>query len=157
MDKENQQPVHLTFHKIEKPGGMPAWTSVNEVVQFFHETMVPYEDTVEDINAAMDYMFSQEEYAGGFLMLAEAEGKLAGAVLMLNTGMGGYVPENLLLLISVDPARRGQGIGGRLMERCFAECQGDVKLHVDFDNPAKRLYERMGMEHVYAEMRLKRK
>lgn len=157
MDTANKQPVHLTFHKIEKPGGMPGWTSVNEVVQFFHETMQPYEDSVEDINAALDYMFAQSEYAGGFLLLAETGGRLAGALLMLNTGMGGYVPENLLLFVSVDPALRGQGVGGRLIERSFSECEGDVKLHVDFDNPARRLYERMGLKHVYAEMRLKRK
>jgi ribosomal-protein-alanine N-acetyltransferase len=156
MDNGRQQPTIITFHKIEKPGGIPGWTSLGDVAQFFHETMQPYEDSLEDINAALDYMFSQEQYAGGFLMLAEAEGRLAGALLMLNTGMGGYVPENLLLFVSVDPALRGQGVGGRLIERSFNECEGDVKLHVDFDNPAKRLYERMGMKHVYAEMRLKR-
>ncbi|MDK2978441.1 MAG: hypothetical protein PWP52_1155, partial [Bacteroidales bacterium] len=32
----------------------------------------------------------------------------------------------------------------------------DVKLHVEYDNPAKRLYERLGMTTKYAEMRLKK-
>jgi ribosomal protein S18 acetylase RimI-like enzyme len=56
----------------------------------------------------------------------------------------------------VDPETRGRGIGGALIERCLAEADGDVKLHVDYDNPAKRLYERLGFTSKYAEMRWKR-
>lgn len=157
MDTSNQQTTETTFLKVTREDALPDWATREILVDFFHETMKPYEDTKEDINSALDYMFSQDRYAGGYLMLAGQGGKLAGAVLMLHTGMGGYVPEDILLFISVDPELRGQGIGGRLMEQCWKESKGDVKLHVDFDNPAKRLYERMGMEHVYAEMRLKRK
>ena len=46
-----------------------------------------------------------------------------------------------------------RGIGGRLIEHCLGLCNGDVKLHVEYDNPAKRLYERLGFESKYAEMR----
>ena len=34
-----------------------------------------------------------------------------------------------------------------------ASVEGDTKLHVEYDNPAKRLYERLGFENKYAEMR----
>jgi GNAT superfamily N-acetyltransferase len=156
MDSSNQPTTDISFLKVTREGELPAWATRETLVDFFHETMKPYEDTREDINSALDYMFSQDRYAGGYLMLGKLNGKLAGAVLMLHTGMGGYVPEDILLFISVDPELRGKGIGGRLMEQCWQESPGDVKLHVDFDNPARRLYERMGMKHVYAEMRLKR-
>ena len=72
---------------------------------------------------------------------------------MLDTGMEGYIPENLLLMVSVDPDRRGQGIGKKIIERALAECDGDVKLHVEYENPARRLYERVGFTSKYAEMR----
>ncbi|MCB9367061.1 MAG: GNAT family N-acetyltransferase [Calditrichaeota bacterium] len=118
--------------------------------------MKPWHDRPEDIRRGLDYAFSKAEGKGGFLMLAEQEGKLAGALLMLDTGMGGYVPENLLLFVSMDPALRGKGVGSQLIERSFAECKGAIKLHVDYDNPAKRLYERLGFKNKYAEMRLAR-
>ena len=71
----------------------------------------------------------------------------------MKSGMSGYVPEHILLFVTVDPAARGRGIGGRLIRRSIAECPGDVKLHVEHDNPAKRLYERLGFTAKYAEMR----
>jgi ribosomal-protein-alanine N-acetyltransferase len=154
MSNQPSSQPQVEFVKITSPGEFPAWASRASVVEFFHETMKPYEDKPEDIEHALDYAFSREKYAGGFLMLASCADTLAGALLMLNTGMKGYVPENILLFVSVNPELRGQGIGARLIKHCFDEVGGDVKLHVDFDNPAKRLYERLGMKHKYAEMRL---
>ncbi|MEA1899074.1 MAG: GNAT family N-acetyltransferase, partial [Bacteroidota bacterium] len=34
---------------------------------------------------------------------------------------------------------------------------GNIKLHVEYDNPAKRLYERIGFTTKYAEMRYENK
>jgi len=146
----------LKFHKVTAKPQLPDWAPLEQVVKFFHETMQPYEDSIEDVNRGLDYAFSDDPGRGGFLMLAQLDGKLAGAVLMLATGMQGYIPENLLLFVSIDPNLRGQGIGGKLIQHCHDICEGDVALHVDFDNPAKRLYERLGYVHKYAEMRLKR-
>ena len=146
----------INYTKLTAVDQFPAWAPREKVVEFFHTTMKPYEDRREDISSALDYAFSGEKYAGGFLMLAEADGALAGALLMLDTGMGGYIPEHVLLFVTINPDLRGQGIGGELIRRSLAECTGSVKLHVDFDNPAKRLYERLGFKHCYAEMRLPR-
>jgi len=146
----------VNYLKIIKADQFPSWARRDEVTRFFHETMKPYQDSIPDIERAMDYAFSDAKGEGGFLMLAELEGQLAGALLMLNTGMQGYIPENILLFVSVDPSLRGQGLGRELIIHSIAECKGSVKLHVDYDNPAKRLYERLGFTSKYAEMRLKR-
>ena len=47
----------------------------------------------------------------------------------------------------------GRGIGRRTIERALDQADGPVKLHVEYDNPAKRLYERIGFTSKYAEMR----
>ena len=125
-------------------------TSLAVLVRFFHRTLKPYEDSVEDITRALTYAF---DGTGGFLVLAQDKGELIGALLMLRTGMGGYVPENLLLFVGVRPEQRGKGVGGLLVERGLEEADGTVKLHVEYDNPAKRLYERIGFVSNYAEMR----
>jgi ribosomal protein S18 acetylase RimI-like enzyme len=73
---------------------------------------------------------------------------------MLNTHMTGFIPPNLVLYVAVSPHRRGEGIGTALLSRSIDRCDGAVKLHVEYDNPAKRLYEKLGFKSRYAEMRL---
>lgn len=154
MSKE-QIEAKPVYHLMHEDGEWPSWCNREQLTEFLHETMKPYEDKPGDIENAIDYAFSDEKFAGGFIMLVGLNERLAGALVMLNTGMSGYVPENILLFVSVHPDMRGHGIGSELIKRCCAECDGHVKLHVDFDNPAKRLYERLGFEHVYDEMRYK--
>ncbi len=144
----------LEFTKVESFDQFPAWITRDQLVEYFHTTMKPYEDKPEDILRAFEYAFNPAR--GGFLMLARLEGKLAGALLMLKTGMSGYVPENILVFVTVTPDLRGRGIGRRLIDRSVEQCSGNVKLHVEYDNPARRLYERTGFTTKYAEMRLAR-
>lgn len=145
-----------SYLKIANLSELPAWISRDDVAQFFHTTMKPYNDTLEDVQAALDYAFVPGRGQGGFLVLVHRGQTLLGALLMLRTGMSGYVPEHILLFVSVVPETRGQGIGGELIRRSIAFCDGDVKLHVEYDNPAKRLYERLGFTSKYAEMRYQR-
>ncbi len=53
--------------------------------------------------------------------------------------------------ISLGPEFRGHGIGRRLMEGILAEGRSTgtrVTIHVEHDNPARRLYDRLGFRHV---------
>ncbi|MCB1059708.1 MAG: GNAT family N-acetyltransferase [Calditrichaeota bacterium] len=144
------------YQIIRSDRQLPKWLDRTALVHFIHSTMTPWQDTQGDISRGLDYAFSKESGKGGFLVLATRREELCGMLLMLNTGMGGYVPENLLLFVSVDPKLRGHGLGTKIIDRALKECKGAVKLHVDFENPAKRLYERIGFTHKYAEMRLAR-
>lgn len=146
----------LKFHRVDSEADFPPWANREQLVDFLHYKMKPYEDETADINRGLDYVFSDSPYAGGFVVLAQLEGRLVGACVMQKTGMKGYIPENVLLFVSIDPELRGRGLGRALIEKCLAECKGDVKLHVEYDNPAKRLYERIGFTSKYAEMRYER-
>ncbi len=61
-------------------------------------------------------------------------------------------PHELRLMeITIDPPRRGRGIGTRVVRNLLAEAaQTDAKitLHVEPDNPALRLYQRLGFAVV---------
>ena len=72
---------------------------------------------------------------------------------MLRTGMKGFLPENLLLFVVVAASMRGKGIGALIVKEAIKISDGDVKLHVEHANPAKRLYFRLGFTSEYAEMR----
>jgi len=147
----------LEFLKIERDADFPPWGVRSQIERFFHETMKPYHDSLENVEAALDYALVPGKGQGGFLMLCHRNEQLLGALAMLETGMKGYVPEHILLFVSIDPQARGQGVGRKLIGRALRECPGDVKLHVEHENPAKRLYERMGFTSKYAEMRLRKK
>lgn len=154
LDPRTQVAPELTF----VPAGrtLPDWTDREALTRFLHEHLAPYEDTLIDIQRGLVDALENRPSPGGFVLLARREARVVGALVMLRTGMTGYVAENLLLFVAVDRSLRGQGIGACLLRAAVERCQGDVKLHVEYDNPAKRLYERLGFASKYAEMRLLR-
>jgi Acetyltransferases len=68
--------------------------------------------------------------------------------------MQDYIPENILVYIATHNAYRGRGIGKELMQLAIAHTEGNIALHVEPDNPAKKLYEKAGFTNKYLEMRL---
>ncbi len=126
------------------------------IVDFLYKHLDRFRDSKKDINKCLDYAFSQEKSEGGFVLYGLDESELVGVVVMIRTGMSGYIPENFLVYVAVDASRRGQGIGGKLIQKALEMAEGDVALHVEYDNPAKRLYERLGFTTKYAEMRYKK-
>ena len=129
----------------------------NEIADFLFEHLGQYGDPKEDIMKCLDYALDAGLQAGGFVILARENGKIVGALVMNKTGMSGYIPENILVYIAVDANQRGKGIGGQLMDLAIKMANGAVALHVEADNPARKLYERLGFTNKYLEMRLTRK
>ena len=128
--------------------------SLNTLVDFLHTHLDRFGDSKEAIKKCIEYSFSQNEGCGGFVSAGFLENELAGAVVMNKTGMSGYIPDNILVYIAVNSKFRNKGIGGKLINHIIDKSEGDIKLHVEYDNPAKRLYERIGFTNKYAEMRL---
>ncbi|GGL83079.1 hypothetical protein GCM10010840_21070 [Deinococcus aerolatus] len=122
------------------------------VAGFLHTHLDEYGDALEDIQACLAY--AQER--GGSVTYAEEDGELLGAVVTNRTGMSGFIPENILVYIAVHGKTRGRGLGKQLMETVLANVEGNVALHVEPHNPAKKLYERLGFTNKYLEMRLTR-
>jgi len=138
---------------VRHPGDIPAWLDIDLLARFLHDNMKPYEDTIPDARRALEYAFSDAPGMGGFVLVAAREEQVIGSVVILDTGMAGYVPEHLLVFVGVRPSERGRGIGGWLVKEAIARCPGAVRINVEYDNPAKRLYERIGFTTKYAEMR----
>jgi len=124
------------------------------IVDFLYTNLDQYGDEKKDIQKCIDYVFTEGK--GGQIFLAVENDIIVGAVIVNYTGMGGYIPENILVYIAVHQNQRGKGTGKKLMESVIENCEGDIALHVEKENPAKFLYEKYGFTNPYLEMRLKR-
>ncbi|KIC01306.1 GNAT family acetyltransferase [Flavobacterium sp. JRM] len=128
-------------------------TFTNEIIaKFLYTHLEQYGDTIEDILKAIAYVMNPAK--GGKIVLAIEEENIVGACVLNHTGMKDYIPENILVYIAVDKSQRGKGYGKKLMQKVIDTAEGNIALHVEPDNPAKILYEKLGFTNKYLEMRL---
>ncbi len=146
-------PKDISLALLRSQAALPETLSMESLIEFLHESLKPYEDRREDIERALTRALENEKAPQGFVLLAMQEEQPVGIVVVHHTPWSGYVPENLLLYLAVAPAHRGRGLGRTLLETAIDRCHGDIKLHVEHENPAIRLYERVGFTSKYAEMR----
>ena len=122
------------------------------IAEFLFKHLEQYGDKTEDILKCINYAMNPEK--GGSIIVGLDKDKIVGVVILNNTGMGGFIPENILVYIAVDNTQRGKGFGKKLMQKAIDTAKGDIALHVEPDNPAKGLYESLGFTNKYLEMRL---
>jgi len=107
---------------------------------------VPWDDAtrrafVEQQFAAQDVHY-REHYPGATLDVIEVHGEPAGR-LYVHRG-----PRDIRIMdIALAPPFRRRGIGTALLDALIAEAQASgrtLSIHVEADNPARRLYQRLG-------------
>lgn len=140
------------FNSLNKPSG----DEKKAVVDFLYDHLENYGDKFEDIEKAIDYAVEIKPSFGGFVLTGVLEGKIVGVVVVNKTGMKGYIPENILVYIATHKDFRGKGLGKELMKKTIELSVGNIALHVEPDNPARFLYEKMGFSNKYLEMRFMR-
>lgn len=138
---------------VYDPNSQPESIPKSDVVDFLFHHLEQYGDPKAHISAALEYAISATSGKGGFVVVGRLENKIVGAVIVNNTGMKGFIPENILVYIAVDSTQRGLGIGKSLMKAALQKAEGAVALHVEPDNPARKLYEKLGFTNKYLEMR----
>ncbi|MCF8223069.1 MAG: GNAT family N-acetyltransferase [Bacteroidales bacterium] len=130
-----------------------------DTVDFLYTHLDEYGDTKEDITKAIHFSLKINDPAlkplplGGFVLNGIMDDKIVCSVVVNKTGMSGYIPENILVYIATHSDYRGKGIGKQMMKEALDIAEGNVALHVEPDNPAKILYEKIGFTNKYLEMR----
>jgi len=127
-----------------------------KATEFLYKHLEQYGDKKVDIEKAINYALKEIPSFGGFVLEGYDDGEIVGVVVINCTGMSGYIPENILVYIAVDSTQRGKGYGKDLMIKSIDLAKGDVALHVEKDNPARFLYEKVGFANPYLEMRFKK-
>lgn len=131
--------------------------TVSEIVSFLHKHLDKYRDNRQDIEKQIQYQLSTEKNKGGYVVIQSIDRKIVGCQIINDTGMEGYIPEHVLVYIQVNKSHRGIGIGKKIINFIKENCDGDIALHVERDNPAVHLYKRLGFKIKYYEMRLSNK
>ncbi len=126
------------------------------IADFLYEHLDQFGDAHEAIMKCINFALDDEKKFGGFIITSKEADNITGAVVVNKTGMEGYIPENILVYIAVDKKYRGKGLGKQLMQKTFDLAEGSIKLHVEPENPARYLYEKLGFTSKYLEMRLNR-
>ena len=127
------------------------------IIDFLFENLQEYGDPKSDIQKAIDYALMETPSFGGFLLVSSDDKEIIGVVVINQTGMKDYIPENILVYIATHKNHRGKGIGKELMQKTINQAEGSIALHVEPENPAKYLYEKMGFGSKYIEMRYQKK
>lgn len=142
----------MEFKIINQQSGENSSYSNDAIASFLEVHLDRFGDKKEDILKCLAYVFNK----GGFITLGIENDEIIGAVVINETGMNGFIPENILVYIAVHENQRGKGMGSQLMKKAIENANGSIALHVEPDNPAKKLYERLGFTNKYLEMRLQR-
>lgn len=140
--------------KLLRPSDTVGLVEMEQVRDFLFNHLDEYGDEKADIMKAINYALNKGITPGGFVVVGRDDGEIVGAVVVNKTGMDGYIPENILVYIAAHREKRGKGYGKAMMQKAIETAEGNIALHVEPDNPAKHLYEKLGFTNKYLEMRL---
>lgn len=142
----------IVFTKNNKP----SLDEKTQFIDFLFDNLQEYGDPKPDIEKAVAYALEEVRSFGGFILVLYSDEVITGVVVVNETGMKDYIPENILVYIATHKDYRGKGLGKLLMQKALDTAVGSVALHVEPDNPARFLYEKCGFTSKYAEMRYKK-
>ena len=142
--------------KVFNTKNKPNLEEKNNLIDFLFDNLQEYGDPKSDIEKAVDYALKEKTSFGGFILVSYLENEISGVVVVNQTGMKDYIPENILVYIATHKNHRGKGIGKVLMQKTIDVAEGSIALHVEPENPARYLYEKVGFSSKYIEMRYKK-
>jgi ribosomal protein S18 acetylase RimI-like enzyme len=143
--------------KVFNSDNKPTLEEKKSIIDFLFENLQEYGDPKSDIEKAINYALKETPSFGGFVLVSYLDDFIVGAVVINQTGMKDYIPENILVYIAIHQKHRGRGLGKQLVQKTIDNANGNIALHVEPHNPARKLYEKLGFNSKYLEMRFNKK
>ena len=80
------------------------------------------------ITHLIDYALKEISSFGGFVVTEEMDNELLGVMVVNNTGMEGYMPNNLIVASAFLPITGKEGSRKRILQKIMYTTRGDVTL-----------------------------
>lgn len=143
----------MTF-KFFTPFASMTYSEMTEVGRFLESHLDEYLDSYDNIIKAIQSAIKQRPSFGGFVITAREDQELIGAIIINNTGMEGYAPQNLIVYLAVHQNYRRRGIGQQLLQQAIETSKGDIAIHLKPKQKSLSLYKKLGFETAALELRL---
>lgn len=127
------------------------------LINFIRENSENKEVSAQMVREAVDYAIKEIPSFGGFILTAQEEGKMVGAIVVNKTGLNGGNPKHRVVYLSIHDDYHQQGIGSELIKKAVHFAKGDISLRVSYESEAIELYKSLGFQPKYVEMRLSAK
>jgi ribosomal protein S18 acetylase RimI-like enzyme len=142
--------------KVFSPQNPLSESQKEALADFLVKELGNFGDPKKDVMKCLDYAMERQKGPGGLVIVAGDFSELDAALVINHTGMSGYIPEHILVYFAVSENLRGKGLGKRMLEFLLTKIEGGIALHVEPNNPAIHLYQKLGFSNKYLEMRLAR-
>jgi len=133
-----------------------SFSEMTEVGRFLERNLDGYKDSYDNIIKAIQSSIKQRPSFGGFVITAYHNQELIGAIVINNTGMDGYAPQNLIVYFAVHKDHRRKGIGQQLLQQAVELAKGDIALHLKPEQKASSLFDKIGFETSTITLQLSR-
>ncbi len=143
---------NLLFNATNRPSQMEK----HKIVDFLSEYLEGMEPNKEFIRKAIEYATKERLSFGGFTIVNKSHGEIVGAAIVNQTGMEGYMAENVLMYIAVSDKFRNKGVARNMIDQVLRHAKGDVALHLKGDSSLAPICEKFGFKRSIVEMRLER-
>lgn len=142
-----------TYKVLDKSVKKFNFITLDEIAFFIQENSYGHRDSLENINNAINYVFNG---VGGFVLLQyNDDNKLIGVAVMNETGMKGYLSNNILVYLAVGKTVVDREVREEIVKHAIEISDGDISLHLEKQNPARFMFEKLGFTNPFLEMRLR--
>jgi ribosomal protein S18 acetylase RimI-like enzyme len=129
----------------------------NMLVSFLHEHC-ENADSPASIREAVEYALKTKPSFGGFILVVRQRHQILAAIVANRTGMEGYSATNIFVYAGFHPeCRSNETLIHDAMQKAIGYADGDIAMHVEPNNPALKLYQKLGFSAQYLELRLNKK
>ncbi|HLU87334.1 MAG TPA: GNAT family N-acetyltransferase [Taishania sp.] len=142
----------LLYHATNRPSEIEKY----KIVDFLSKHLDGLESNKENIRGAIEYSTKEKLSFGGLVIVKKVHDEIVGVSIVNQTGMQGYMAENVLVYIAVSKKFRNKGIAKMMVEQVLRHAKGDVALHLKGDSSLAPLCEKFGFKNSIVEMRLVR-
>ncbi len=125
----------------------------NAIVQFLCENLEGSWVKQDAILQAVEYAIKEIPSFGGFILTTEINEQIIAVIIVNKTGMGGYMPEYVVVLNAIAPNYKGKGITKSLIEKAITLGKGDISMLVKDYGPKELLLENLAVEAKYMQMK----